>query len=188
MGNKVKATNMHRKAVFFKRGAPHIVSGFARFSLFKSKRAASPVVANLILIAAVLAIGLIALAYTRSSSINYQSEYGQAISSDINKLKESITFQYVFYNSDTESLYLYLLNSGAVDVELKSVSIGSSDVEFTMYQMSDTQGQSITKIQKGLEVRLVSEDLSSLNLQSNTVYSVKLTTRSDSNFAHNFMA
>jgi hypothetical protein len=80
------------------------------------------------------------------------------------------------------------LNSGAVDVEIKSVSIGSSVVEFTMYPMSDSQGQSITKIQKGLEVRLVSEDISSLNLQPNIVYNVKVTTRSDSNFAHNFMA
>jgi predicted PurR-regulated permease PerM len=73
-------------------------------TIVKNKRAVSAVVSNLILIAAVLAIGMVALGYARSASINYQTDYSKTMNSDINKIKESLTFEYAHYSTSTNQL------------------------------------------------------------------------------------
>lgn len=86
----------------------------------RSRRAASVVVSNLILIAAVIAVGLVVLAYTNTQSNNYVTEYGKTVSADIDHLRETLAFEYVFYNSTgfapgNGSLTLYFINAGSIN-------------------------------------------------------------------------
>ena len=84
---------------------------------------------------------------------NYQIEG----SDDINKIKESLTFEYAHYGSN--QLTLYVMNSGAVNVTIKNVSINNSPVlpsALTIYPMSGTQPISNNvPIIKGTEVKIV---------------------------------
>ena len=159
--------------------------GFVLFrTLFKNRRAVSAVVSNLILIAAVLAIGLVALGYARSTSINYQTEYAQTMSSDISKLKETLIFEYAHF--DSNQLTIYVMNSGSVNVTIKTISINNSPVPssaMTIYPMSGFQPLSDEVIAHGTEVRIV---LDTTGLTNSGENSVKITSWSDSNFAYNF--
>src|SRR4030042_461146 len=114
MTNKNKHKTLQKRTQSLQR----CLVGFALFrTLAKNKRAVSAVVSNLILIGAVLAIGLVALGYARSTSINYQTDYAQTMNSAINKIKESLTFEYAYYSSN--QLTLYVMNSGTVNVTIK---------------------------------------------------------------------
>jgi hypothetical protein len=183
--NKVATQNSH----ILKLRTNHLATSFMPIhALIKNRRAVSAVISSMILMGAVTAIGLVALAYARSNSINYQLEYGQTVNSDIGKLKESITFEYAHYNNNY--LFLYLMNSGTIDIEIIDVSVGNNpSVSFTMYWMNDTQQtQPITNhvIGKGSEAYVVS-NLSTIALQQGELYTIILTTRSGSKFAYSFL-
>jgi hypothetical protein len=161
----------------------------ARFVLFntlvKNKRAASAVVSNLILIGAVLAVGLVALGYARSTAIAYQSDYSETMSSDIGKLKETLIFEYAHYGSN--QLSLYVMNPGQVNVTVDTVSINNSPVpasDMTIYQMSDSQQIFNDVIAKGVEVKIV---LNVSGLTQSGENNVKITSGSGSNFAYYFL-
>ena len=154
-------------------------------TLVKNKRAVSAVVSNLILIAAVLAVGLVALGYARSTAMAYQSDYSETMSSDIAKLRETLIFEYAHYGSN--QLSLYIINSGPVNVTVEAVSINnlpvpSSDV--TIYRMSDNQEITNDVITKDTEVKIVLNTAGMTHSGENTV---KITSWSDSNFAYNFL-
>jgi hypothetical protein len=181
MTTRNKHKTLRKKTQSFNRS----IADFALFrALAKNKRAVSAVISNLILIGAVLAIGLVALGYARSTSINYQTEYAQTMNSDINKIKESLTFEYAHYSSN--QLTMYVMNSGPVNVTIKSISINSSPVSsssLTIYRMSDNQQIINNVIAKGTEVKIV---LDTSGMTHSGENSVKITSRSDSNFAYNF--
>src|SRR3989339_1204314 len=146
-------------------------------TLVRNKRAVSAVVSNLILIGAVLAIGLVALGYARSTSINYQTDYAQTMSSDISKLKESLVFEYAHYGSN--QLTIYVMNSGPVNVTVKTVFINTSPVsssEMAVHRMSDNQLISNSIIAKGTEVKIV---LDTTGMTHSGENSVKITSGSD---------
>ena len=183
MNIKNKQKTLQKRTQSLKRS----MASFVLFrTLVKNKRAVSAVVSNLILIGAVLAIGLVALGYARSTSINYQTDYAQTMNSDINKIKESLTFEYAHYGSN--QLTLYVMNSGQVNVTIKNVYINISPVPssaLTVYRMSDNQLISNNVIAKGTEVKIVL-DTSSMSVHSGE-NNVKITSGSDSNFAYNFL-
>jgi hypothetical protein len=164
------------------------IASFALFHpLVKNKRAVSAVISNIILIGAVMAVGLVALGYARSTAINYQADYSETMNNDINKIKESLTFEYAHYSSN--QLSLYIINSGPINVTIKSISINSSPVSslaWTIYPINGAQplSQSLP-IAKGTEVRIVVSTTGiSLPIGEN---SVKIISGSDSNFAYNFL-
>ena len=162
-----------------------VVESAMRFTpirtLVKNRRAVSAVMSNLILIGAVVAIGLVALGYTRATSINYQTQYAEDMSSDIGKLKENISFEYVHYDGSLNILHVYFLNCGTLDVEIDRLSVNTSTQSFSTYHLN---GTSIPNniIAHGQEGHIES----SMNLPSGT-YSVKLTTGSESVFAYDFL-
>jgi hypothetical protein len=80
----------------------------------KSKCAVSAVIANLILIAAVIGVGFAALVWAQSQSSSYTTQYGSAISSDISQLQERVVFEYIYYDSFKNNLTVYLMNSGTI--------------------------------------------------------------------------
>ncbi|MCJ7469826.1 hypothetical protein MUO74_04910, partial [Candidatus Bathyarchaeota archaeon] len=103
----------------------------------KNKNAVSAVISNMILVAAVIAVGFSMLAWTQSQSSNYTNQYGRAISSDINQLQERITLEWTYYNSTVpKNLTAYLMNSGTVNVTIQTVYVGSQSGSSTQYNFT----------------------------------------------------
>jgi hypothetical protein len=108
-------------------------------NLLKSGRAVSAVISNLILIAAVIAVGFAMIAWAQSTSSNYTNQYGRAISSDINQLQERIALE-ACYNStiinNSNNLRAYLINSGTVNVTIQTVYVSSQSGNPIKYDFS----------------------------------------------------
>jgi hypothetical protein len=113
--------------------------------LFKSRRAVSAVVSNLILIGAVIVVGFAMLGWAQSQSSSYNQQYSSVISSDISQLQERIALE-ACYNSTPTNLKAYLMNSGPVNVTIQTVYVGSQSgspiqYSFTLY---DFQNQPVS--------------------------------------------
>jgi len=101
-----------------------LVKHMKTLNLFKNRRGVSAVISNLILIAAVIAVGFVVLVWSQTQSSNYTNMYGNAINSDTNQLRERLAFEYIHYNST--GLKVYVMNSGTIgDVSIASVYVNS---------------------------------------------------------------
>ncbi len=167
----------------WKAATGHIMSFWPIRFFIRNRRAVNAVISNLILIAAVIVVGIIALAFARSNSSSYQAQYQQDVNSNIDKLKETLAYEYVHYNSGTQTLYAYFINPGPIDIEIDKVYVSSlsGNISFSMFYKS---GQSSTgnTLEVGKEGYIIS---SSLSLSSGN-YTVKLTTVRGSSFARDF--
>jgi hypothetical protein len=94
--------------------------------MIKNRKAVSAVVSNLILIAAVIAVGFSVLSWSQGQSANYQKTHTDIVTEDINQLQERLSLENVNYNVNSHTLKLYLLNSGPVNVTIQTVYISSS--------------------------------------------------------------
>jgi len=118
-------------------------------NLFKNRRGVSAVISNLILIAAVIAVGFVVLAWSQTQSSNYTNMYGNAIKSDTDQLRERLAFEYIHY--DSTGLKVYLMNSGTIgDVSIASVYIGNvSYASPSLFLLNDTPTSSLNATQEG---------------------------------------
>lgn len=147
----------------------------------------SAVISNMILIAAVIVVGFVALSYAQSMSADYRADYGKTVNSDIGKLKEFLVMQYCQYNNTTKQLTVYLLNSGTVSLDVKAVYVDNSPVAgFSVYPMSDSQPILNRSIGGGVGAYAVL-NLTGVAVQAGT-NSIKIVTGSDSNFVFTFLA
>ncbi len=176
-----------KKTQTFKRKAFMFAVNFMPIRLLvKHRRAVSAVVSNLILVAAVIVIGLVALSYARSTSISYQTQYGQNVNSDIDKLKETVAFEYVTYKAGEGKLYVYFMNAGSIgNLNIKTALLSNSSWSSTV---QDPQ----TKYLNGTltsDFGVAEEGYLALSFPGLTSgsYTVKLTTGRDSSFASDFM-
>ena len=55
--------------------------------LLRNRHGVSPVISNIILVAAVITVGFAVLAWTYSTSSSYTTQYGTSVSSDVDKLR-----------------------------------------------------------------------------------------------------
>jgi hypothetical protein len=151
--------------------------------LFRDRGGVSAVISNVILVGAVIAVGFSVMAWTYSQSSLYQAQYRESVSSDIDKLRERVSFEYVFYNSTApKSLSVYLMNSGKVDnvnfttIYIRDFSSSSPIATFTSDQFPH--------LDMGKEGYIL------LNLSSVTLpqgkYTVKVETRRGSYFESTF--
>jgi len=90
-------------------------------TLRANKRAINAVISNLILIAAVIAVGFAVLFWSQYQSANYQMEYSNDVNANIAQVQEKIAFQYVADVGGT--LKVYLLNYGLQNVTIQKVFI-----------------------------------------------------------------
>jgi len=109
--------------------------------LFKSKRAVSAVISNIILIAAVITVGFVMLSWSQSQSTIYNNQYSNAIKTDTDQLQERIALEACF-NSTPTNLKVYLMNPGPVNVTIKTVYVASQSGSpihygFTLYNFLD---------------------------------------------------
>jgi hypothetical protein len=153
-------------------------------SLRKNRRAVSAVISNMILIAAVIVVGFTVLAYVRSTSSDYQTEYQQTVSSDVEKLKETLAYEYIHYDAPSKELRVYFMNAGTIDVQIDKIYLSTATESFS-FEMYDLNGQPKTNNQVaiGEEREII---IKNIDLVSGT-YIVKLTTIRGLTFADNYV-
>ena len=164
--------------------------------LFRDRGGVSAVISNVILVGAVIAVGFSVMAWTYSQSSLYQAQYRESVSSDIDKLRERVSFEHVFYNSTAGTagnLSVYLMNSGkANDVNFTTVYISNSswvvNYDYTTFQLKFLDGMPTLDLDTGregyftLSLRLIDK------LQSGNAYTVKVVTGRGSYFENTFGA
>jgi hypothetical protein len=177
--NKKRSIGLTKKSIASK--SSHVA--LIRLPFLSNRRAVSAVISNMILIGVVIIVGFAALAYAQLNSANYEAQYSQNVNSDINKLKESVSFEYVHYNSIDKSISIYFLNCGEVPVAISRVylSDSSESIAFSMYYKNG-QVASDYVLNAGQEGYLiVTADLSS------GLYQITLETERDSTFVYDFI-
>ncbi len=94
-------------------------------ALRTNRRAINAVISNIILIAAVIAVGFAVLIWSQYQSANYQMEYSNEVNGNIAQVQEKIAFQYVANAS--EGLKVYLLNYGIQNVSIQKVFVNGQE-------------------------------------------------------------
>lgn len=156
-----------------------------RFSLQKflsNKHGISPVISSMILIAVVIVLGFSAFSYAQNMAGDYQSQYQDNINSDIGELKETLSFEYVYYNSSAQKISIYFMNTGTNAFEVSKVYLSPSAtaIEPTVKTFS---GGAATKVLAVGDERLIALSTSALGSGS---YVVKITTVRGSSFEYTF--
>ena len=91
--------------------------GKRRISL-KNKAALSPVVANLILCATVITIGISVWSFTFGATNVLQTNYYEDMKKEIDTIKERFVVEHVAYSNESDLLHVWIYNYGDVDVEV----------------------------------------------------------------------
>lgn len=151
----------------------------------KNKKALSPVISNLILIAAVIVLGFAVFAYARDISSDYQADYQRSVSSDIDQLKETLGFEFVYYNNTGASphVQVYFLNAGTITFEVDKVYLSTSTNNLT-YTIKYMNGTATTG--KNLGVSEERQIAIQQSLSPGQTYTMKVTTIRGSSFAYSF--
>ena len=160
------------------------------WKLLHGRRGVNAVISNVILVGAVIAVSFVVLLWAQYRSSAYNEQYGEAMNADIDKLKERLAFEYVFYSGG--NLTVYLMNCGTIDnVRIQTVYVKDAigaliqvNSSITLMYFNDTQIAD-KDLDRGEEGYFV---LSSLNLLTSTSYSVRIVTGRGSTFDHTFIA
>lgn len=162
------------------------------WNLLHGRRAVSAVVSNVILTGAVIAVSFAVLFWTQYRSSAYNEEYSEAMNADIARLKEKLAFEYIFYDQSGSKLSVYLINCGTInDTTVKTVYVTTSTGEpikvFSSITLMDFNDDEIADqdLDRGEEGYFV---LSSLDLDSDTSYLVRVITGRGSTFDDPFIA
>jgi len=149
--------------------------------VLKNRRAISPVIANLILIAAVIGVGFAALVWAQSQSSSYTTQYGSVISSDISQLQERVVFEYIYYDSTKNNLTVYLMNSGTIgNVGVSAVYVDTNTPNSTIALRLLSTGASASSLNATQEGYFSISPSPSLTPGTN--HSIKIVTRRGSTF------
>ena len=81
------------------------------------KKALSPVVANLIICATVIAIGISLWSFTYGVTNVLQSDYYGEMKIQIDTIKERFTVEHVAYSNESNILHTWVYNYGDVDIQ-----------------------------------------------------------------------
>jgi len=158
--------------------------------LLRNKRAVNVVISSVILTCAVVAISFVVLVWAQSRSSSYSEQYGEAIDSDIAKLKERLTFEYVFYdNRSGNNLRVYIMNCGTIDdVTVQTVYVSNatwrrSFSNISLKLLNEAPTESLSRGSEGYFILSLPT-----RLTSNAIYYVKIITGRGSTFETTFIA
>jgi len=155
--------------------------------LFFNRRAFSPVISNTLLAGAVIALGFAVLSWTYTRSSVFNLEYADVVEANLDKIKEKLVFEYLFYNTSENTLTVYLMNCGkSNNVSLTNAYLSNSswfqsfsDIELMF--LNGTLTQSLDIGEEGY-FKL------SVNLVANTGYSIRIVTERGRLFETPFIA
>jgi hypothetical protein len=91
------------------------------------RKALSPVIASIILCAAVLMIGLSAWSYTYSVSAFLQTSYYEGVTKPIDAISERFAVEHIAYDNSSNILYVWVYNYGEVNIEVDVYVMGDAD-------------------------------------------------------------
>jgi uncharacterized protein YpmS len=154
--------------------------------MLKNRRGVSAVISNLILVGAVISVGFIVLAWSQYQATSYNNQYGIAIQSDTDQLRERIAFEYINYDANAKVLKVYLMNSGTIgDVRIATVYINNTSYASpSLYSLNDSaMATPISSLNATKEGYL---SIPSLNLAQDMNYPIKIVTGRGSNFVATF--
>lgn len=157
--------------------------------MLHGRRAISLTISSVILVGAVVAASSVWLVWTQSLSSVYVKEGSDAIDAHINRLKETLVFEYTFYDWSDHNLNVYLMNCGTInDTTVKTVyitnTIGELIKAFSNITLKDLNGEEIADqdLDMGEEGYVV---LSSFDdLVADTSYSARVVTGRGATFHH----
>jgi len=163
------------------------------FKMIFNKRAESAVVSAVILTGVAIALGFSVLLWGQSRSMDYATNYGQTTDAEIAKLKEKLTVEYVFYNSTSKTIRVFLLNSGAInDTTVQSVYVRNTTwdrVTSSSPTLKSFSGASIADQDLDMkEEGYVDFDLSPVALTAGKYYSIRIVTGRGSVFDSDVIA
>jgi hypothetical protein len=167
--------------------------GFKLRNLLRCRRGVSAVVSNVILTGAVIAVALFVFNWMQYRASNYNTEIGVAINSDVNKLKERVAFEYVFYNRTTPyNVSAYLMNSGTVgNVTVQAVYIRDSTNALVMTSTNPTLKffNDTTMPKQYLDISQEGYfQITSVSLVADSSYTIQIVTGRGSIFVNTFKA
>ena len=155
--------------------------------LLRNKHGVSPVISNIILVAAVITVGFAVLAWTYSTSSSYTTQYGTSVSSDVDKLRERVAFEYIRYDSTARNLTVYMMNFGQVGkVNVTTVYVSNSSwlASFSSPQLKFLNTTQTSYLNVGQEGYFVLP----ITLQTGSSYAIKIVTWRGSIFESTFVA
>jgi len=140
----------------------------------------------------VVTLSLVVFAWSQSMSSNYNHQFSQSIGAEVDRLKEKLVFEYVYYNTSStpKSVKVYLLNCGTIDsITILSVYVSNSSGWFQSFSSPSLKllnGTPITGLNRGKEGYIVLSLSSSL--KKYTPYSIKIVTVRGAMFDSSFVA
>ena len=112
---------------------------FRKRSTRHSVRAITPVIATIMMIGLTIAVGFAAWAWARSAATNSESNFGNAIGSDINYVKENFEVANVNFSSTSpQSATLWIYNNGNSTVYIKQIWISNTTISQTYTSLNAT--------------------------------------------------
>ena len=156
------------------------------------KRALSDVISATMMAGTVITLSFVVFAWSQGVSSNYNNQFSQTVTAEVDRLKEKLVFEYIYYNTTTpKSVRVYLLNSGTIDnVTIKTVYIIHSNN--TVLKIFSNPPLTFIKdygnpnqFDRRDEVYI---DLSPVTLIHKAYYSVRIVTERGAIFDSNFVA
>jgi len=156
------------------------------------KRALSDVISATMMAGTVITLSFVVFAWSQGVSSSYNNQYNQTVTSEIDKLKEKLVFEYVYYDATPKKLLVYLLNCGTIDnVAILNVYVSNSSGWLQMFssptlKLLNGSPAPDQHLDRGEEGRI---DLSlSTSLKRYTSYSIKIVTVRGAMFDSSFVA
>jgi len=127
-------------------------------------------------------------------SSNYNNQFTQSVGAEVDRLKEKIVFEYIYYNSTStpKKVSVYLLNCGTIDnITILNVYVSNSSGWFQSFsspslKLLNGTPASDQYLDRGEERRI---DLSlSTSLTRYAYYSVRIVTVRGATFDSSFVA
>lgn len=159
--------------------------------LFRNARAVNNVISNVILTGAVIVVGFSVLAWTQYRASSYNEQYGEAMTSDLARLRENLIFEYISHNKGTSVLSVYLMNSGTIDgVTIRTFYISNISNASWVYSTSSIDlkffnNTPATSLSRGSEAYF---QIAPLNLMANSTYRIAIVTGRGSSFETTYIA
>lgn len=104
------------------------------------RKGISPIIATFILIAVVMSLSVTVYTWASGWAAKYTRSLESAVEADINRMKERLAIEYIYYDSESDKVTVYLLNYGKVnDTRIRSVTIrplGGEPIRFEDFALS----------------------------------------------------
>ena len=145
-------------------------------------------ISNVILKGAVITVGFIVLAWTQYRASDYNTQYGDAMSLEVARLREKLTFEYIHYRRNGSVLRVYLMNSGTIgNVTIQAVYVSNDTWLYSDHSISLSflNGTSMSSFDKGSEGYF---EIAPINLAASSTYSVRVVTGRGSGFETTYIA